>query len=373
MAMRRPLFGGADSSAEFVTPGHPDKVCDQIAGRIVDQALAIDPNARVAIEMVACNGKVRVGGELKECLIGKIDIESAVRDVFGALGYHDPIDVDHFINAQSSDIKTHVDAQGAEDAQGAGDQGIMCGYAMYAPDREHLPAAYWYAQRLAMRLFEVAQGQMIEGLFTDGKTQVVITAGRISHITLAVHHSDRWSVGPNRKPELTEPLYEKVVLPIAGQVPSFIVNGGSLFTAGSIWADAAEVGRKIVIDQLGPDVPVGGGTLNGKDPSKVDLSGAVMARHIAKTIVANKLADEALVQFTFTIGQPEPDKLLVFAPGWNRAESPEDWCRSNFPMTVAGIIEHLGLNQPQGWSFEDAAQFGFYGHPHFPWEQPISV
>ena len=372
-SMRRPIFGGLNSAAEFVTPGHPDKSCDQIAGKILDAALKLNKKAHVAIEMVACNGKVVIGGEVSPDVSKYFEqdnfkqIKDIAKSVFAGLGY-DPaipefkVDVDVIINIQSGDIDQGV----TEEASGAGDQGVMCGYAINVPERDHMPAAFWYSQRLAMKLFEVTINKTISDLFADGKTQVIVKDGKISHVTIAIQHGKKWN---NDQAGLKKEITEKVILPITGPVGSIIVNGTGKFEKGSIWADAAEVGRKIVIDQMGPDIPVGGGTLNGKDPSKVDFTAAVFARYIAKNIVAHGLADEAFVQIAFTIGQPKPDSLLISAPGWKLDISPEEWCDKFFDTTVAGMINQLGLNTPQGWSFENAAKFGYYGHPEFPWEK----
>jgi S-adenosylmethionine synthetase len=387
--MRRPLFGGLNSAAEFVTPGHPDKTCDQIAGKILDAALKISPEAHAAIEMVACNGKIVIGGEVSSDVYSDFKndnnfkkIKDIVQEVFSTLGY-DPsikgfeIEVDVILNEQSLDIKNGdgkggVKAENRQDV-GAGDQGVMCGYAIYSPEREHMPAAFWYSQRLAMRLHKVAiTDRSIKNLFADGKTQVVIKNGEISHVTIAIQHGEEWldAHGVVNNEAIKNKIIKLVVEPVTGPVKSVIVNGTGKFVKGSIWADSAEVGRKIVIDQMGPDCPVGGGSLNGKDPSKVDLTGAVMARYIAKNIVAHGLADEALVQFAFTIGQAVPDQINIFAPGWKlRGISPEEWCLQNFKVTVAGMIEELDLKNPKGWSYEQAARFGFYGHPMFPWEK----
>jgi len=387
--MRRPLFGGYDSAAEFVTLGHPDKACDQIAGRILDQALKINPYSHVAIEMVACEGKVAIGGEVSPELLDKLDFRQIPIDVFSGMGYNQwPFrirrgDVTVFTKEQSAEINEGVVAK-AKSCSGnprkerinAGDQGVMNGYAMFAPEREYMPAAVWLSQRLAMRLWEVTKKGIIPDLYADGKTQVIITNGRISSVTIAIHHGPSWHTESGQPIKLRKPIYEQVICPIVGEVDKFYVNGAGNFENGSIWADSAEVGRKIVIDQMGPDIPVGGGTLNGKDPSKVDLTGAVMARYIAKNIVANRLADEALVQFAFTIGQPEPDALNIHAPGWKLSQKPEDWVKEHpqeFPLTVEGMIEHLGLTKPNGWSYEQAAQFGFYGHRQFPWEKTVEV
>lgn len=372
--MRRPLYNGGNSAAEFVTPGHPDKTCDQTAGAILDKALSIDEGARVAIEMVACNGKMVIGGEVSDSVYGQLPYAEIVRKVFNELGYGEaefPVEVTDIMNKQSADInqgdgKSGVHAKERSDV-GAGDQGVMCGYAMYAPDREHMPAAFWYSQRIAMQLFRVAiTDRTIPHLYADGKTQVIIRDNKVHHVTIAIQHGKEWN---DKQEELRSEIIKKVIEPIVGDVLSVIVNGTGKFEKGSIWADAAEVGRKIVIDQMGPDIPVGGGTMNGKDPSKVDLTGAVMARYIAKNIVANRLADEALVQFAFTIGQPEPDQINVHAPGWQLDISPEEWVLANFKVSVAGMIEELGLKKPTGWSYKQAAMFGYYGHPNFPWER----
>jgi S-adenosylmethionine synthetase len=369
MSMRRPLYGGMNSAAEFVTPGHPDKTCDQIACRILDQAIKINPNARVAIEMVACDGIVTVGGEISKDLVGKINIEKTVREVFEGLGYTRAkfsLKIGSIVNTQSSDIAQGVNR--SNKVVGAGDQGVMCGYAMYAPEREHMPAAFWYAQQLAMKLFDVAMEKTIPDLFADGKTQVIIRDGKISHVTIAIQHDEKWKLD-----KLKNAIIKHVIKPVAGNVPSVKVNGTGKFVKGSIWADSAEVGRKIVVDQMGPDVPVGGGTMCGKDPTKVDITAALMARHIAKSIVANKLANEALVQFAFTIGQPAPDLMNVYAPDWRGKISPQEWCLKNFPVTVAEMIDHLQLRKPRGWSYEEASKFGFYGHPNFSWEKVTKI
>jgi S-adenosylmethionine synthetase len=371
--MRRALYGGLNSASEFVTPGHPDKSCDQIAGKILDQALKIDAAAKVAIEMVACNGKIKIGGELGGSVKGKINVHECAKSIFINLGYEPiafPIEVEDITNFQAEDILIGDGKKGVkrieEGVIGAGDQGIMCGYAMHAPEREHMPAAFWYSQRLAMKLFEVITNKTVPYLFADGKTQVVINNGKISHVTIAIQHGKEWSGNQN---ELKTQIEKYVIQPTIGDVESIIVNGTGIFEKGSIWADAGEVGRKIVIDQMGPDIPVGGGTLNGKDPSKVDLTGAVMARYIAKNIVAHGLADEALVQFAFTIGKSDPDQINFHVPGWKLNITPEEWCKKHFELSVAGMIKELSLNNPIGWSFEDAAKFGFYGHTHFPWEK----
>jgi S-adenosylmethionine synthetase len=374
--MRRPLFGGLNSAAEFVTPGHPDKTCDQIAGKILDHVLKLNQDASVAIEMVACNGKIVIGGEVSEDVYGKIPYSLIAKSTFNGMGYEgDNFDVNvlDIVNKQSKDIAQGDDKSGvkADDREGvgAGDQGVMCGYAMYAPDREHMPAAFWYSQRLAMRLFDVAiTDKKIPGLFADGKTQVIITDGKISDVTIAIQHGIEWK-GKERQKELKNEIIKHVIIPVAGEVPSVILNGTGNFEKGSIWADSAEVGRKIVVDQMGPDIPVGGGTLNGKDPSKVDLTATVMARYIAKNIVAHELADEALVQFAFTIGKDEPDQINVYTVGWKPVDiTAIEWVRKNFKTKVIDMIEELGMKNPTGWSYEEAAKFGYYGHPKFPWE-----
>jgi S-adenosylmethionine synthetase len=299
------------------------------------------------------------------------EIKKIANSVFINLGYiNHKIDVDVIVQRQSVDIVDGngkgVDSNKSDGVIGAGDQGIMCGYAINAKDREYLPAAFWYSQQLAMKLFDASINQIIPDLFADGKTQVIIKNGKISHVTIAIQHAKEWS---NKQDSLKSEIIKHVIKPIVGNVNSVIVNGTGVFEKGSIWADAGEVGRKIVIDQMGPDVPVGGGALNGKDSTKVDVTGAVMARHIAKNIVVHGLADEALVQFAFTIGQPEPDQINVYAPGWKLNMTPENWCRKHFRTSVADMIEQLELNKPSGWSYELAAKFGFYGHKQFPWER----
>lgn len=363
--LTRPIFGGLNSVAESVTPGHPDKTCDQIANRYLDEALKISPDSRVAIEMVACDGKIIIGGEVSPWLKKEIKVEKIVKDVFKFLGYtEDIIEVNDIINTQSVDIAEGVDRE--DKKLGAGDQGIMCGYAIYSPGSEHLPAAFFYSKSLSRKLFEVSMNKVIPSLRADGKTQVIIIDGKIEQVTIAIQHDNSWL---NNKDLLNEKIIEHVIKPVAGKVPKIVINGAGNFVKGSIWADAGEVGRKIVIDQMGPDIPVGGGSLCGKDPSKVDLTGALMARYIAKNMVANKLANEALVQIAFTIGQPEPDTINIFAPGWRLDIDPVDWVKKNFKLSVRDMINQLALTKPNGWSYEEAARFGFYGNTKFPWEK----
>ena len=386
--MRRALFGGLNSAAEAVTPGHPDKTCDQIACKILDEALKSkrkgDDKIRVAIEMVASDGKIYIGGEVSENVkrvLTDDKVKKISQSIFNKLGYSSKIDfkIEVFpnINIQSDDIRkgsgTGVDSDTEKGNTGAGDQGIMCGYAINIPEFEYCPAAFWFAKKLSQKLYNVAiEKREILNLFADGKTQIIIKDGKIDHVTIAIHHDKYWS---DKQDDLKKEIYEKVIKPVIGNIDyeNCQINGTGKFEKGSIWADAGEVGRKIVIDQMGPDIPVGGGALCGKDPSKVDITAALMARFIAKNIVANNLADEALVQFAFTIGNPMPDIFHIFTKNWILEDlTPYDWCTNHFNISVQEMIDTLCLENPLGWSYEEAAMFGFYGDTKFPWEKIIT-
>lgn len=289
-------------TAEMVTDGHPDKFCDQVADSILDAALKDDPTSRVAIECLAKDNLIIVSGEMTTS--ATLDIEAIAKNVWEeTVGYGpgDGLAVINNIKKQSDEI-----AKGAETESergvlsgGAGDQGIMIGYATSEND-EMLPQEYVLARRICRKLFDLRKSGELGWLKPDGKSQVTISNGHVTNVIVAAHHTADISID-----DVRNVLKEKVVLPVVGDAERIVINGTGVFTIGGTQGDAGVVGRKIVVDAYGPRIPVGGGAYSGKDPSKVDRSAAYMARHIAKHIVAKGDAKECQVVIAFGIG-PDP-------------------------------------------------------------------
>lgn len=360
MGMLCPLMGG-DITVEAVGPGHPDKVCDQISDAVLDSALANDPNSRVAIE-TAGKSRVHVMGELTTST--PLDLREIAMRVHREIGYRDDeiegVDVD--VVQQSPDIAMGTNPE----KQGAGDQGIMVGYAVKTPEHEYMPIAFAIAQKLVRQLCEVRESGHFPFLRPDCKSQVVMRGGRVLRVTIATQHTDDIAIE-----ELRHLVHEHVIVPVVGLIDfdACQINGTGKFVKGSFAADAGVTGRKIVVDAYGPFVPVGGGAYSGKDPSKVDRTAAYMARHIAKTIVAKGMAEEALVHLAYTIGYTEPDSVHVRVCGACKDLDFETWVRDHFPLSPGGMIRYFGLTTPNGWSYQQTAAFGHYGRQQFPWEK----
>ena len=349
-------------TAEMVTDGHPDKFCDQVADAILDCALESDSKSRVAIECLAKDNLLIISGELTT--EAKINVEQEARKVWQKIGYGDSqaLVVINFIKEQSADIARGHDSFGV-DFGGAGDQGVMLGYATDETP-EMMPLEYVYARKICERLKHLRKAGELPWLKADGKSQVTVKGGRVTNIVIAAHHDPEIEIEEVRK-EITH----HVATPLFGEVSRLVINGTGTFTVGGTFADAGVVGRKIVVDAYGPRVPVGGGAYSGKDPSKVDRSAAYMARHIAKSIVANRIADarKCLVSLAFGIGQRQPEMVTAITEEGRDLSS---WVKAHFPdLSPEGISEYLGLRQPKGWTYFETASFGHYGRDHFPWEQ----
>ncbi|MBI4437728.1 methionine adenosyltransferase [Candidatus Uhrbacteria bacterium] len=360
MSMVCPLRGG-HITVESVGPGHPDKVCDQISDAVLDAALAGDPNSRVAIETTG-KGRIKLIGEMTTN--SEIDLPALAMRVHREIGYRDDevggVDVD--VVQQSGDIAMGTNMK----VRGAGDQGIMAGYAVDTPEHDYMPIAYTLARRLIQRLVTVREDGILTFLRPDCKSQVVMQNGTVQRVTIATQH-----IAEVELEELREAVHREVIVPVVGDIAfdRCQINGTGRFVNGSFSADAGLTGRKIVVDQYGPWVPVGGGAFSGKDPSKVDRTAAYMARHIAKTIVVNGMAKEALVHLAYTIGFTEPDSVGVRVfDAEDSAFNFEAWIRETFPLSPGDMIAYLGLTAPAGWSYQDAAAYGHFGRPQFPWE-----
>ena len=365
-------------TSESVTEGHPDKICDQISDAILDSLLSQDPYSRVAVETLVTTGSVHVAGEVTTK--GFADIQSIARNVLREIGYTDPkfgIDADDAgvwvsVHGQSPDIAAGVDEK-RDKEQGAGDQGMMYGFACRETP-ELMPLPIMLAQRLAKRLSEARKKGEIEGLGPDGKSQVTIeyengVPKRIDAIVIAQQHREEVD-----EEQLRKEILGKVILPLcSGMIDEDTkvhINATGRFVVGGPEGDTGVTGRKIIADTYGGVGRHGGGAFSGKDPSKVDRSGAYMARYIAKNIVAAGLADRCEVQISYAIGVADPTSVHVDCFGTNKV--PEEKMRQivldNFDMKPKAITENLRLRRP---IYRKTAAYGHFGREDedFGWEK----
>jgi S-adenosylmethionine synthetase len=349
-------------TAEMVTDGHPDKFCDQVADAILDCALKGDSKSRVAIECLAKDNLLIISGELTTK--AELSVEQQARKIWQKIGYGDPKElvVINFIKEQSADIAKGKE-NGGVDFGGAGDQGVMLGYATDETP-EMMPIEYVYARQICQRLKLLRESKELPWLKPDGKSQVTIQNGAITNIVIAAQHDQSIRIE-----DVRAELNRHVVEPLFGKVPNVVINGTGKFTVGGTFADAGVVGRKIVVDAYGPRVPVGGGAFSGKDPTKLDRSGAYMARHIGKTIVAHKVgnAKECFVALAYAIGQRKP---LMITAITDKGRDVSSFVKTYFSdLSPEAITEYLGLRNPKGWSYLDTATFRHFRRASFPWEQ----
>ena len=358
-------------TSESVCAGHPDKICDQISDAILDACLVQDPLSRVAIETIA-KGKLILAGELTAR--AQIDVAEIARSELRRLGYTDPslgftdqCDIDLHFSQQSPEIAVGVNTDGA------GDQGMMFGYACNQTS-ELMPLPIALAHALAQRLDEVRENGALPYLRPDGKTQATIKYENgkpiaADSLVIAVPHREDVNLD-----QLTTDLMQHVIAPVfnhyslsAERCP-LIVNGTGVWHIGGPASDAGLTGRKIVVDGYGGYARVGGGAFSGKDPSKVDRSGAYAARYIAKNIVAHGLADQAEVRLAYVIGQPKPlmQQIETFDTQAVSDVVLRDFVQGLLDTSVSGIIEGLQLRQP---IYRSTAAYGHFGRPQFPWEQ----
>jgi S-adenosylmethionine synthetase len=364
-------------TSESVTEGHPDKICDNISDAILDNLLAQDPDSRVAVETLVTTGSVHVAGEVTTN--GFVDVQRIARQTLRDIGYTNPkfgIDCEdagvwNAIHGQSPDISQGVD-ENSQHAQGAGDQGMMYGYACNET-KELMPLPIMLAHKLTKKLAEVRKNKIIKGLGPDGKSQVSIEyeddmPKRASAIVIAQQHIEDIS-----EEELKNELYELVIKPVCKEYmdenTNIFINATGKFIIGGPEGDTGLTGRKIIVDTYGGVGRHGGGAFSGKDPSKVDRSGAYMARYIAKNIVASKLANRCEVQLSYAIGVAKPTSVNVQCFGTNKIpeEKIQEIVYENFDMTPKGIIESLQLKRP---IYRKTASYGHFGREEsdFTWE-----
>ena len=378
-------------TSESVTEGHPDKMADQVSDAVLDAILAQDPNSRVACETLLTTGLCVVSGEITT--EAYVDIARLARETINGIGYDNAkfgfdgntCGVVVALDAQSADIAQGVDkseevraGKSGEDllnSQGAGDQGMMFGYACdETPDLMPLPI--WLAHRLSERLTDVRKSGQIPYLRPDGKTQVSFEYEngrpvRLNNVLISTQHGE----GVDRDTQIRPDLIEQVIMPtipsqFAGDNPEIYINPTGRFVLGGPHADTGLTGRKIIVDTYGGMGRHGGGAFSGKDPSKVDRSAAYAARWVAKHVVAAGAASRCEVQVAYAIGMAQPVSILVETFGTNTIseESIEDAVRATFDLRPAAIVRDLNLKRP---IYKKTAAYGHFGRPlpEFTWEQ----
>jgi S-adenosylmethionine synthetase len=371
-------------TSESVSEGHPDKVCDRISDMVVDSYLSSgDPQTRVACETLTTTNKVVLAGEVRGPSISKDQIISQVRDCIKDIGYEQDgfhwqnCEIDYHLHPQSSDIAMGVDS-GSNKDEGAGDQGIMFGYACKDTD-SLMPAPIHYSHQILLKMAELRKNGTRNEFEPDSKSQVTMLYqnGKPSKVTSVV-------VSTQHKEGLTPDQIKEVVKPIVNEcIPShlmqelkdeeFYVNPTGNFVIGGPDGDSGLTGRKIIVDTYGGAAPHGGGAFSGKDPSKVDRSAAYAARYLAKNIVAAELADECVIQLAYAIGVSKPLSIYVNTNGTNKVDETkiENLIPELFDLSPRGIREHLNLTNP---IYVPTSAYGHFGRKpttegHFTWEK----
>ena len=342
-------------TTESVTSGHPDKVCDQISDAILDACLAQDPTSRVAVESFGSHGTLMLGGEVRTN--AKVDFKKIANKVYREIGYTDKLKVLNTIAKQSPDIAMGVDTGGA------GDQGIMYGYATNET-KEMLPLGVVLSHALARRLEKLRRTKKLKWLKPDGKTQVTIANGKVITALCSTQHDKHIS-----QEEIRAQLIKHLFEPVLGNLKKIeiLVNPTGQFILGGFAADAGLTGRKIMVDTYGGVMPHGGGAFSGKDSTKVDRSAAYMCRFVAKNLVANGYGKRVLVSVAYAIGRVEPVMVEAFN---DQGKNLTSVVNKHFDFRPRAIIERLGLRRP---IFRETAAYGHFGVPGRPWEKMIKI
>ena len=367
-------------TSESVSEGHPDKICDQISDALVDAYLTKDPYSRLAIETFATTNRVIIGGEIRAPEISKKDVENIIRSTVKEIGYeqdgfhYDKLEITNLIHGQSPDIAIGVDASGAKD-EGAGDQGIMFGYACRETE-VLMPAAIYYAHRILHNIMDAVRSGELKGLGSDAKSQVTLFYEnglpiRAETVLVSIQHKE--GVTQQQVRELIRPYVEKS-FPKDWMCAEekFLVNPTGKFVIGGPDGDTGLTGRKIIVDTYGGAAPHGGGAFSGKDPTKVDRSAAYMARYLAKNVVASGLAERCTIQIAYAIGVSKP--LSLYVNNHKTGVVGEDLVKiinELVDLSPRGIRNHLALNRP---IYKRTATYGHFGRipdadGGFSWEK----
>jgi len=387
-------------TSESVSEGHPDKVSDQISDAVLDEFIKQDPNSRVACETFVTTGQVIVGGEVTTK--GIVDIQTIARKTITEIGYTkgeymfdaNSCGVLSALHSQSPDINRGVDRkeeiEDEFDRVGAGDQGMMFGYAC-TDTPELMPAAIQYAQELVRLLAEIRkEGKIMTYLRPDSKSQVTLEYDendkvlRVDAVVVSTQH-DPEPAGMSEaefqeviKNDIIENVIRKVIpAELIDENTKFHINPTGRFEIGGPHGDTGLTGRKIIVDTYGGAAPHGGGAFSGKDPSKVDRSAAYAARHVAKNIVAAGLADKCTVQVSYAIGVARPVSIYINTHGTGKhglSDSQiQEKAEAIFDLRPLAIIRRFNLDRPHGWCYRDTAAYGHFGREQFPWEKTEKV
>ena len=374
-------------TSESVTEGHPDKLCDYISDSVLDECLRQDKNSRVACETLASKGEVYITGEITSK--ANINIEQIARNAIKEIGYNNAnIDIDYKtckiivnISKQSSDIAMGVD-KSLEDkegknieSEGAGDQGIMFGFACDETEN-YMPLPIDLAHKLARKLMQVRKSKEIRGLRPDGKVQVTVEYDdgkplRVDTVVLSTQHIDGKNIEELRKEVKEKIIFNIIPKELIDETTKYYINPTGRFVIGGPLGDSGLTGRKIIVDTYGGYARHGGGAFSGKDPTKVDRSASYMARFLAKNIVANGYAKKCEIQISYAIGVAKPVSIYVDTFGTETIPSKEIIEKvEKFDLTPRGIINYLDLQRP---IYKLTTNYGHFGKENLPWEKIIKM
>jgi len=375
-------------TSESVSEGHPDKVCDRISDMVVDTYLGMEPQARVACETLTTTNKVVLAGETRGPEINKDELISKVRNCIKDIGYDqdgftykEATKIECHLHSQSADIAMGVDSSGNKD-EGAGDQGIMFGYACNETD-VLMPAPIHFSHRILRLMAEDRKSGKLKGIEPDSKSQITIeykdgAPANVKSVVISTQHSK--DVNLAKVKELCIPYIEKSIPKnLLGSLDEneIYINPTGNFVIGGPDGDTGLTGRKIIVDTYGGAAPHGGGAFSGKDPTKVDRSAAYASRYLAKNIVASKITDKCLIQLAYAIGVSKPLSIYVdlFSNDEEKNKHVEKLIKDNFDLSPRGIREMLGLNKP---IYEKSAAYGHFGREPesngaFSWEKTDKV
>ena len=377
--MKRPyLF-----TSESVSEGHPDKVCDRVSDMVVDTYLSADPLSRVACETLATTNKVVLAGEVRGPSIDKDNLIDQVRECIKDIGYEQKgfhwknCEIENYLHEQSSDIAMGVDS-GSNKDEGAGDQGIMFGFA--CKDTESLmPAPIYYAHQILLKMAEARKNKSNEEFEPDSKSQITMLyengkPKKVASVVVSTQHKE--GLSPGHIKDLVRPIvYDCIPENLINELKDkdFYVNPTGNFVIGGPDGDSGLTGRKIIVDTYGGAAPHGGGAFSGKDPSKVDRSAAYAARYLAKNIVAANLAEECVIQLSYAIGVSKPLSIYINTNGTSQVDETkiENLIPELFDLSPRGIREHLQLSNP---IYVPTSAYGHFGRTptiqgHFTWEK----